>query len=112
MPRFAWLILVALVSLTALTPVGLCPCWLMADVRAYHPHPDGHPERPHGHGYLLELFDAQPVAIVVVALIPAHDLVMFLAHGSLWQWVMGLALGPAGWVSPPIKPPPRLIFLS
>lgn len=112
MHRFGWLILVTLVSLTALAPVGLCPCWLVADVRTFHPHPDGHPERPHGHGYLFEMFDAQSVAIVAVALIPAHELVRLLAQDSLWQQVIGLTLGAAGWIPPPFEPPPRIFLPS
>ena len=45
--------------LTAFMPPGVCPCWLMFDPAHHHPHFDGHPEQPHSHEYLLDLFESQ-----------------------------------------------------
>ncbi len=87
---------------------GLCPCWLMIDVAAHHPHLDGHPERPHTHGYLFDLFQAQTVAAVPLTLVPLSILIALQAAGGLWQPLHNLSLHVSGWSFSPPTPPPRM----
>jgi hypothetical protein len=94
-----------LISLTALAQPGLCPCWLMLDVR--HPHPDGQAEQEHGHGYLNDLFSAGTPAIVTLSLAAAHTLIAMLALGGLWRSAADETLPMAGWILTLEPPPPR-----
>ena len=87
---------------------GLCPCWLMIDVAAHHPHLDGHPERPHTHGYLFDLFQAQTVAAVPLTLVPLSILIALQAAGGLWRPLHTPSLSVTGWSFSPLKPPPRM----
>jgi len=95
-----------LAALTSLAQPGLCPCWLIAD--AVHPHPGGRAQadHPHPHGYLFEMFQAQPAAIAP-ALVTARALVNDLAAQALWQTLIERRTGAAGWGGPPDHPPPR-----
>lgn len=107
MSRFALALLVLLIGLTALAQPGLCPCWLMQDVRAHHPHPDGHPERSHAHDYLDDLFSAGTPALVNLSLITARSLLGLLALGSLWRAAANERLTASGWIMRLEPPPPR-----
>ncbi len=108
MSRPALALLIFLAGFTALAQPGLCPCWLVREVRIYHPHPDSHPERPHPHGYLLELFNAEMGATVPPFPTPARTVIVSLAHGSLWRRIGGHAVSVVDWAAPPPMPPPRL----
>ena len=108
MSRLTFVLLLFLASYTAFAQPGLCPCWLLRDVRHYHPHLDNHPERPHSHGYLLELFNAETVAIAPSLPLPARTLILLLALGSLWWRIGYLAGSITPWTAPPPTPPPRL----
>lgn len=107
MSRPALALLIFLAGFTALAQPGLCPCWLVRDVRIYHPHPDSHPERPHPHGYLLELFNAESAAVAPPLPIPARTLILFLALSTVWWCVGSYAPSLTGWAFPPSTPPPR-----
>ncbi len=107
MSRSALALLIFLAGFMALAQPGLCPCWLVRDVRLYHPHPGGHPERPHSHGYLLELFNAESAAVASPLPIPARTLILFLALSTVWWCIGGYAPALTGWASPPSTPPPR-----
>ena len=87
---------------------GLCPCWLMADVLKYHPHPFTHPERPHPHGYLFEIFNAESAAVAPPLPLPARTLILALALSGLWLWIGSHTAIVANWMAPPPTPPPRL----
>ena len=102
------ILLVFLASLIAVAPPGLCPCWLIADVRTYHPHPNGRPERPHPHNYLFELFHSQTAAASPEPLIAIRDLVLALIGTGVWRRLSRQARPAHGWVMPPPTPPPRL----
>jgi hypothetical protein len=99
--------LVFLAGLTAFAQPGFCPCWLLADVHDIHPHPAGHPQRPHSHGYLFELFMSGVPAVAEPALVPAATLILALALAAGWRIVGALELFPQPWVPPPQTPPPR-----
>ena len=99
--------LVFLAGLTAFTQPGLCPCWLIKDVRYNHPHFDGHPERPHNHNYLFEMFPAGTAVLAEPELVPAAGLILALALAALWLTVTDAAATARAWVLPPLIPPPR-----
>ena len=91
----------------ALTPAGLCPCWLMLEPAEFHPHPSGHPERPHDHRYLFDLFQSQTVAAAPLALLPAGLLIALQAASGLRRPLPDELLHGAGWTPLPATPPPR-----
>lgn len=99
--------MIVLVGLVALAQPGLCPCWLIADVREYHPHPDGRPQQPHDHDYLFDMFHAQTAVALVVWLAPASALLVLWALGSLWRLIAGHSLPGQSWSTSPLTPPPR-----
>lgn len=99
--------LVLLASLMAVAPPGLCPCWLIRDVRDYHPHFDGHPERPHSHDYLFEMFPTGTTALAEPNLLPASSLIVLLALALLWHSRRDAALYGRIIVPAPLTPPPR-----
>ena len=108
MRRLTLALLLFLAGYLALVQPGLCPCWLMRDVRTYHPHPFAHPEHPHPHDYLLEIFNAESVAVAPPLLIPARILILALALNGLWWRIGSHAFSAADWAAPPPIPPPRL----
>jgi hypothetical protein len=99
--------LVFLAGLMTFDQPGLCPCWLIADVHDIHPHPDGHPERPHSHGYLFDLFLSGLPAVAEPALVPAATLILALALAARWHTPGVLNYFPQSWATPPEPPPPR-----
>lgn len=91
----------------ALAQPGVCSCWLMVDVAHNHPHPDGHPERPHAHDYLADLFSAN-VAITVLPFI--FSILAFIASiyaSALWQVVLASPFFNGGCRLGLEPPPPR-----
>ena len=107
MSRLTLALLIILAAFVALAQPGLCPCWLFADVGKYHPHPDGHPERPHSHAYLFELYNSQTVASTPSLPTPARTLILFLVLSTVWWCVGNYAPSLTSWASPPSTPPPR-----
>lgn len=103
------LVLVLLTTLTAFAQPGLCPCWLMADVAHYHPHPDGHPEKLHAHNYLNDLFQSQVIVIATLTFVTARMLIAILESQMRYALIHGDAAIPRGWVAL-IEPPPPRIF--
>jgi hypothetical protein len=97
-----------LAALIALLPPGLCPCWLTADPAALHPHLGQPAAERHGHGYLLEIFTAQPAAAAPEFAGPAAVLLALLAVGAAWRNVYMPALNAGGWHPTLDFPPPRL----
>lgn len=95
----------------AFTPPGVCPCWLMADPGHNHPHLDGHPEKPHRHDYLIDLFQSQAIVAAPLALMPLSLLIALLAANSLWRRLSQTWAFTPGWNALPITPPPRLRLL-
>jgi hypothetical protein len=99
--------LIVVSLLVTLMPPGLCPCWLMEDVRALHPHPGGFPDSPHDHDYLFEIFQAQPVAAAELTPNPVGALIEQLLGGSVWHTRRSSVLWAPAWHSSPPTPPPR-----
>jgi len=108
MRRLTLALLLFLAGYLTLAQPGLCPCWLIADVQKYHPHLFAHPERPHPHGYLFEIFNAESVAVAPPLPIPARTLILASAISSLWWHIGSHAFSVADWAAPPPTPPPRL----
>ena len=108
MRRITLALLLFLAGYLALTQPGLCPCWLIREVRIYHPHPFAHPERPHPHDYLFELYNSQTVASTPSLPTPARALILALALGALWLYVAHTTVAILGWAAHPPIPPPRL----
>ncbi len=100
-------VLVFLAGLTALAQPGLCPCWLIGDVRTHHPHFDGRPERPHHHNYLFEMFPAGAAVLAEPNLLPAASLILLLGLAVLWQSRHVAAIFSRPWAALPVTPPPR-----
>lgn len=90
-----------------LTPPGVCPCWLMFDPAEHHPHPDGHPERPHTHDYLLDYFRSQTAVAVPDLSLPAALLIALQASSGLRQPLGHAEAHAAGWSAAPLTPPPE-----
>jgi hypothetical protein len=107
MSRLVIVLSICLVGLTALAQPGLCPCWLMMDINSYHPHLDRHPDRPHSHDYLGDLFNAGVPALVPFAHLTAHSLIALLALGVLWRLAMDAVIAASEWISALEPPPPR-----
>lgn len=106
LPRLTLVLALFLAGFTMVAQPGLCSCWLLEDVATNHPHPDGHPERPHSHDYLFEMFVSGLVAPPPQTLIPAGLLVAHLASQGLHRPAATLSRAPAiGW-QPAIEPPP------
>lgn len=93
---------------TAFAQPGLCPCWLLPDVTVHHPHLDGHPERPHSHGYLFDLFQTHTVAAAPLTLLSAGHFIALLASAGLWRPLHNLSLYICEWSFSPPSPPPRM----
>ena len=100
-------ILVFLAGLTTLAQPGLCPCWLIGDVRTNHPHFDVHPERPHHHNYLFEMFPAGVAVLSKPNLLPAASLILLLGLAVLWQSRRDALVFSRPWAPVPLTPPPR-----
>lgn len=110
--RLAFALLIVMAGYMSLAQPGLCSCWLIAEVKDIHPHPDGQPDRPHDHRYLFEIFQAQNIAIANIYVVAVAVLIASLAGASLWHQMLDQAPGGNGWSSPPDIPPPRLAFSS
>jgi hypothetical protein len=108
MQRPALAVYLILALFVAILPPGLCPCWLMPEPAKQHPHFDWHPERPHGHNYLFDLFQSQTVPALLVASVPLSLLIALQAASGLRRRLGDLVLPPSGWAMPPLTPPPRL----
>ena len=100
-------LLVFLAGLTALAQPGLCPCWLASDVREFHPHFDGHPERPHSHGYLFEMFPAGVAVLAEPRLAPAASLILALVLAAMLQARTEAEIFSRPWAPLLLTPPPR-----
>jgi len=107
MRRSALAVYLILALFITILPPGLCPCWLMPDPLAYHPHFDGRPERPHGHDYLFDLFQSQAVPAVPVANLPISLVIALQAASGLRQRLGELSFSASGWAISPPLPPPR-----
>ncbi|MEK7787602.1 MAG: hypothetical protein AAB658_19530 [Chloroflexota bacterium] len=112
MSRPVIILFILLVGLTAFAQPGLCPCWLMADIQAHHPHPGGYLDRDHGHDYLNDLFSAGLAAVATLSLLPARTLIALLATGNLWRPIADHSSLAHGWVPALEPPPPRLCASS
>ncbi|MGQ0602028.1 MAG: hypothetical protein ACT4QE_10080 [Anaerolineales bacterium] len=108
MTLFAVLLLF-LSAVVAVTPPGLCSCWLIADVEQVHAHPAGDEDHPHSHDYLFELFNthlpATPPSVAAAAAVIAQLI------GAALRLVLPrqVALGAARWSGSVELPPPRLV---
>lgn len=91
----------------ALTPPGLCPCWLMFDPAEHHPHFDAHAQQPHDHNYLFEYFQSQTVAVVPLWLVPIALLISWQAASGLRRQIASEIVAALGWALDPLTPPPR-----
>jgi hypothetical protein len=96
----------------SLAQPGICPCWLLKDVRDIHPHPAGHAEMPHSHLYLFQMFDSAPA---IAPQLPVVSPAVFLQHLSargLWRGSIYAAPGEASDFPPPPTPPPETLLLA
>jgi hypothetical protein len=84
----------------------------MVDVAPYHPHPDGHPERPHTHSYLFDLFQSQSVVLLPLVLDAISALMALVAASGLKRRVAVSVSFIAGWAPAVALPPPRLAAFS
>lgn len=71
-------------KLHAFSPLGLCACWLIADVQYVHPHLGQGPDRPHDYNNLLEIFKAQAL-VTPPPLMPAQVWVRFTHALTMWM---------------------------
>ncbi len=85
---------------------GLPPCWLERKACEVHPHPDGHPERPHSHGYLFEDMQAAGAAIPQT-ITPAHMILRLLQQVHITWKLHQPAFSISTWSAMADPPPPR-----
>ena len=109
MSRLFLAVVIFVAALIALTPPGLCPCWLNPDVETNHVHFRDVPDSNHSHEYLNELSQASLGEILPILLIPAA---IFIALESLstilWELIWGV-FSPMRWKLPLSPPPPKLL---
>lgn len=96
-----------LIGLLPLARPGLCPCWMFADPQAFHPHPYGHAEVPHDHGYLFDMSPSVPAQPPPPLLSPQEIVERLRAQGDLWSRSGVAVVGGVEWSTPPATPPPR-----
>ncbi len=85
---------------------GLPSCWLERKACEVHPHPDGHPERPHSHQYLFDDMEAAGLALPQ-QVIPASLLLRLLQHSAISWNLHQPTFTKLGWVVVFDPPPPR-----
>jgi hypothetical protein len=90
----------------SLTQPGLCPCWLLPDVND-HPHLDGHPERPHRHDYLFNLFQSNTPAAAPPVVIPINEIIAALNASGHLRLPGHAPQAVTGWQAAVEPPPPR-----
>jgi hypothetical protein len=105
--KWAASLLAWLAALTVITPPGLCPCWLFGDVDTVHVHPASDEHRPHGHAYLLEIFNAHLPATLPSVVSSAALIALLLASALSFRPARVAARGRPEWFSPVELPPPR-----
>ena|SRR3989304_10459808 len=107
MQRFTLFLAIGLAVMVSLAQPGICPCWMLSDVRQLHPHLFNQPQTEHSHQYLLE-YNQTVMAQVVPALVPQVTLLVALLSlaGLSWRIESWVDL-PAGWASSPESPPPE-----
>jgi len=101
------LLLACVLGLTVLAQPGLCPCWLIPNVKVIHPHPAGNANQPHGHDYLFEMLPAYAAVIANLAVLPAWALILLLGMAGLWRRMSHVALSGGDTAPRPPFPPPR-----
>jgi hypothetical protein len=85
---------------------GICPCWLLKDVHDIHPHPAGHPEQPHSHDYLFEMFASAPALAPGLPLEPPSVLLDLTSLRGVWRdHAEGYPGEESAGPSPPTPPP-------
>jgi hypothetical protein len=92
----------------ALAQPGLGPCWMLAEVRRFHPHPFSHPEQPHGHDYLMDLSFSSSSQPAPAILSPGDFLEGLGSLRDLWAGAIPPIAGSPLWSPLPSPPPPRL----
>ncbi len=85
---------------------GLPSCWLEQKACEAHPHPDGHPERPHSHGYLFDDMQASGAAIPQ-HITPAHMILRLLQQVNITWNLRQPAFSTITWFALAEPPPPR-----
>lgn len=85
---------------------GICPCWLIQDVRHIHPHLDAHPELPHSHAYLFEMFSTM-LSTPPPLPEPALELIGATSLTHLRRLLAEPLISGAIWAAPLSPPPPR-----
>ncbi len=85
---------------------GLPSCWLERKACEVHPHPDGHPERPHSHEYLFTDMQAAGAAIPQ-QLIPANLLLRLLQSIAISIHLHQPTFSEQAWIALAEPPPPR-----
>jgi hypothetical protein len=105
MQRFRWLI-IFWALFTFFAQPGTPACWLEKTACEAHPHPDGHPERPHSHQYLFD--DTQSTSSTVPQrTIPAWQYLKMLRENSIARQLHQPAITLHGWEVSFEPPPPR-----
>jgi len=105
--RFTLLLLLGL--WLALTPPGLCPCWLLPG--NVHPHArPAESDTPHTHEDLGQSQSSQTVPPVSLPALLSGILILLIPLDSLWlRLASGRRSEPLQVEPSPLRPPPRLL---
>jgi hypothetical protein len=102
-------LIVALLGLVvAVTPPGLCPCWLLVEVERVHVHPAGDGAERHSHDYLFELFNSHAPAYPPYVISAAALIALLLASALYYRPPRWGMFSRHGWRGDPDVPPPRV----
>jgi hypothetical protein len=85
---------------------GLPSCWLERIACESHPHPDGHPERPHSHQYLFDDMQAAGAAIPE-QVVPAQLILSLLQQINITWNLHQPTFSIHAWSAATDPPPPR-----
>jgi len=101
---------ILLALLTALTPPGLCACWLIPQVEIVHPHVSKeHATSEHPHDYLFQLSQTTPAEVMPLVILPATVWITLAFASRIWWRLPGLYFREAGWQPTIPLPPPKAL---
>jgi hypothetical protein len=109
---FARVIVLLLAILAAITPPGLCACWLIPQVETVHPHiSEEHAKSEHPHDYLFQLSQTlsqtNSIEIIPLFITPATVWIALALTGSIWWRLEGHNFQEARWRPAIPLPPPK-----
>lgn len=104
------IVLIIFAIFIALTPPGLCPCWLNPHVDSYHIHlSKEHAESEHSHDYLFQLSQTTHPIVAPLPITPVSLWIYLLAVSGVWRVLAHVLSGGQKWQATPPLPPPRPI---